>query len=243
MTDVLHISDMCLKAGCPPINQRIKKQRILGLAGLEGHGQSAFLQALAGVYSPLTGTVTTGTGKTINSLFDAVREKVIYMPSDRKKNGIFPQLSVQDNFMLGNLKRFSTWGWLQKSHANTAVDGYRQELSISYAHRHIPISHLSGGNQQKVLLARAMAQNPQVMLLNDPTRGVDIHTRRSLYTYFRTAVKQKALTLVILSTELDEILQLCDRVLVFRDYHIFTELDTDNMCMESLMSAMFGQHP
>ncbi len=241
MTSVLHISELRLKADTPPINQHIHKQEILGLAGLEGHGQSAFIEALAGIYTPVTGTVKTPTGKPINSLFDGAEQRIIYMPSDRKKTGIFPHLSVQDNFVFGNLKRFSSLGWLKKRHSHMVLDGYRDELAMSYAHRHIPISSLSGGNQQKVLLARAMAQNPKIMLLNDPTRGVDIQTRHTLYDYFRGAVAEKGMTLVILSTELDEILELCDRVFVFRDYSIFAELDKQNMHMESLMSAMFGE--
>lgn len=241
---VMSISNMRLIAEANPINETIYKQEILGVAGLEGHGQSAFLESLAGFYTPISGTVHRLNGDVqtpITTPSESIRSRVVYMPSDRKKNGIFPNLSVQDNFNLGNLGLFSNWGWIKKQQPHQTLDGYQQELSMTYAHRDIPISSLSGGNQQKVLLARAMAMNPEIMVLNDPTRGVDIQTRRTLYDYFRANVAERGMTLVILSTELDEILELCDRVLVFRNYNIFAQLNKKNISMESMMAAMFGQ--
>ena len=242
---ILSISGVRLKPHAPPIDTMVNPQEILGLSGLDGHGQAEFLESLAGVYTPIDGTVTahtTDTPQHIYSLHHAQQAKIGYMPSDRKKNGIFPNLGVQDNFTIGNTKRFSWFGCIQTAQAERTLDTYQDELSILYAHRHIPMSQLSGGNQQKVLLARAMANRPKVMLLNDPTRGVDIQTRRALYAYFRTQVAQNSMTLVVLSTELDEILEICDRVLVFRDFSISAHLNKNQMTMDRLMSAMFGQH-
>ena len=241
---VLKAERLILNPGSQPISESILKREILGLAGLDGHGQSMFLEALAGVFAPVSGTVvaTSEACETpIRSLADAARAHIRYMPSDRKKNGIFPNLSVEDNFTLGSMKRFSAHGWLDKAKARIALDLFRTELSMVYSNRHIPIADLSGGNQQKVLLARAMAANPKVMLLNDPTRGVDIQTRHTLYDYFRQAVKERNMTLVILSTELDEIIELCDRVIVFREYEISARLTKNKITMETLMAAMFGQ--
>lgn len=241
----LEVRDLSLLPGTEPISENIERQEILGLAGLDGHGQAMFLESLAGIHQSASGTVKAQTSSElvhIKSLKDAARAGVGYMPSDRKKNGIFPGLSVQDNFSLGNLARFSRFGWLAKSRADKALDAYRDDLSMAYAHRNIPITSLSGGNQQKVLLARAMARNPRVMLLNDPTRGVDIQTRQTLYGYFRQAVETKGMTLVVLSTELDEIIELCDRVIVFRDFNVAARLQKADLTVDALMSAMFGQN-
>ena len=237
---VMTVENLALRPGTEPISEQLHKQEILGLAGLDGHGQALFLESLAGVHAPASGQVRAGT-RIIRSLRDAAEARVGYMPSDRKKNGIFPGLSVQDNFTLGNLRRFSGWGWLGKRKAREALEAFRDDLSMAYANRHIPISSLSGGNQQKVLLARAMARSPDIMLLNDPTRGVDIQTRQTLYGYFRRAVADQAMTLVVLSTELDEIIELCDRVIVFRDFGISARLSRDDLSMDALMMAMFGQ--
>lgn len=241
---VLRASDIALKPGAERFSETIMRKEILGLAGLDGHGQADFLEVLAGVTAPSSGSVEALLGNRntqITSLDDAAGARIGYMPSDRKKNGIFPNLSVEDNFTLGNLDSFSRSNWLDKRKARKALEAFRKELSISYANRNSPISSLSGGNQQKVLLARAMARNPEIMLLNDPTRGVDIQTRQSLYKYFRRSVAEHGMTLVVLSTELDEILDLCDRVVVFRDFSVSARLSKAEMSMNSLMAAMFGQ--
>lgn len=241
----IEVNDLSLLPGTEPISEIVGRQEILGLAGLDGHGQAMFLESLAGIHKPASGTVRAQTSTElvhIKNLKDAAKAGVGYMPSDRKKNGIFPSLSVQDNFTLGNLARFSRFGWLAKSSAHKELESYRDDLSMAYANRNIPITSLSGGNQQKVLLARAMARNPRVMLLNDPTRGVDIQTRQTLYGYFRQAVEKKHVTLVVLSTELDEIIELCDRVIVFRDFQVAARLQKDDLTVDALMSAMFGQN-
>ncbi len=234
------VQDLALKANSERISVQVQKQEILGLAGLDGHGQAQFLESLAGVFRPDSGSVMVGQHH-IRSLRDAKRAQVSYMPSDRKKNGIFPGLSVQDNFTLGNLPRFGRFGWRCKGRAEAALDIYRDTLSMAYADRKVPISSLSGGNQQKVLLARAMECEPRVMLLNDPTRGVDIQTRKTLYSYLRQCVEQMEMTLVLLSTELDELIELCDRVIVFRDFGVSARLVREQLDMDQLIAAMFGQ--
>lgn len=240
----MRISDVQLKLQSEVINERVNKQEILGLAGLDGHGQALFLEALAGVRPAPEGLVEVMGAQgqqAIATREQASRAGVSYLPSDRKRNGIFPNLSVLENFYLGNLPRFSHSGWLDKVAARMALDQVRDELSITYATHDMPIGRLSGGNQQKVLLARAMASNPDILLLNEPTRGVDIQTRHVLYDYFRRGVAEQGLTLVVLSTELDEIMELCDRVIVFRDFGISARLDKSEMSMDRLMAAMFGQ--
>ncbi|MCR9136439.1 MAG: ATP-binding cassette domain-containing protein [Alphaproteobacteria bacterium] len=244
MQTVLGAEDLQLAPGSEIISEQVKKQEIVGLAGLDGHGQAQFLEVLAGKRAPVAGRVLAHTDRgpqEITSLSAAARAKVGYLPADRKRNGIFPGLSVLDNFTLGNLAGFSKGGWLKPGKARSALDVYRDELSMTYASTGMHINRLSGGNQQKVLLARSMARHPRVMLLNDPTRGVDIQTRKALYAYLRRAVTERGVTLVILSTELEEILELCDRVIVFRDNGVSARIDRKDMTLDSVMAAMFGQ--
>lgn len=241
---VLQARELQLEANASVFSELIYQQEIVGLAGLDGHGQAQFLETLAGVSRPFSGHIEAscnGKAIQIKSLTDAARAKVGYLPADRKRNGIFPNLSVIDNFALGDLSGFSSSGFLGKNRVSASLGEFREELAMSYASEHMPINRLSGGNQQKVLLARAMARQPDIMLFNDPTRGVDIQTRQSLYKYFRKAVTEKRLTLVVLSTELEEIIELCDRVIVFRDHGISARLNRNEMTMENLMAAMFGQ--
>ncbi len=241
---VLRAEDLQIVPGSPVISEAVRKREIVGLAGLDGHGQAQFIEVLAGRRAPAAGRVLAQTDRgaqEITSLSGAARARVGYLPADRKRNGIFPGLSVLDNFTLGNLGGFSWGGWLRPRKARAALKAYRDELSMTYASTGMPINRLSGGNQQKVLLARSMARHPNVMLLNDPTRGVDIQTRKALYGYLRGAVAERGLTLVILSTELEEILELCDRVIVFRDNGVSARIDRQDMTLDSVMAAMFGQ--
>lgn len=242
--DVLSVSGLQLKPDSPSIDIGIEASRIIGLAGLDGHGQDLFLQALAGLYRAHDGTieVTTDAGeRRVQSYAEAARAGLAYLPSDRKKNGIFPMLGVADNFLLGSSEEFAPRGLVRTAHVRKRLEAFRQELSMSFASYSTPIRNLSGGNQQKVLLARIMAANPRVLLLNDPTRGVDIQTRHALYDYFRRAVEALGMTIVLFSTELDELVELCDQVLVFRDAGVFATLRRDELSLNGLMQSMFGE--
>ena len=122
----------------------------------------------------------------------------------------------------------------------TRYDAYRERLSIVAPRPDAAITTLSGGNQQKVLLARALALEPDILLLNDPTRGVDVTTRHVLYDVFRDLARE-GMALVILSSEIEEILVLCGRVLVFRDHEVAAEMTGDAMTSETVIAAMFGR--
>ncbi|MCY6381948.1 ATP-binding cassette domain-containing protein [Hoeflea prorocentri] len=241
---VLSVSGLRLEPDSPPIDVEIEAGRIVGLAGLDGHGQDLFIQALAGLHASPEGSIEAMTekgGQPVRTYAEAGRAGLAYLPSDRKKNGIFPMLGVADNFLLGSAEEFAPRGWIRSKHVREKLEAFRKELSMSFASYTTPIRNLSGGNQQKVLLARIMAANPRVLLLNDPTRGVDIQTRHALYDYFRRAVNELGMTIVLFSTELDELVELCDEVLVFRDAGIFSTLPRAELSLDGLMQSMFGQ--
>lgn len=240
---LLTVSGVTLGQQAQPIDEVVHAGEIVGLAGLDGHGQEPFIEVLAGVRRPLGGRVEVvgaDGARPIRSLRDALAASVGYMPADRKHNGIFPGLSVLDNFRLGGHGRFAKAGVLNTQAAKQSLARFKDDLSMVYASTGTPINSLSGGNQQKVLLARVMAVQPRLLLLNDPTRGVDIGTRRVIYRFFRDAVAQRGLTLVVLSTELEEVLDFCDRVIIFRNHEVSARFDKAEMTMDRLMAAMFG---
>ena len=150
-------------------------------------------------------------------------------------------LSVLDNFAIPSMPRFSLAGILNRKRLKDELAAYTDFLSIRYPSADAPISALSGGNQQKVLLARLLALKPRIMLLNDPTRGVDLNTRLKFYEAFRKLAAENGIALVILSSEIEEILELCDTVSIFRDFECSTVLDRASMSMDHVMAAMFGQ--
>jgi ABC-type sugar transport system ATPase subunit len=242
---LLRVEGLVLGPGRQCFDEVIHSGEIVGLAGLEGHGQEQFLTTMAGLTRPAAGRVmvdtTAGAIEALVSLPQAARHGVVYLPRDRRSSGIFPALSVLDNFGVPSMGRFARGGILRRGAQRAALADYTSFLSIRYPDMNAPITALSGGNQQKVLLARWLALGPRVMLLNDPTRGVDLQTRMKFYDVFRDLAREKGIALVVLSTEIEEILQLCGRVLVFRDAELFQRIDRAGMTMDRVLAAMFGQ--
>ncbi|MGD9511761.1 MAG: ATP-binding cassette domain-containing protein [Geminicoccaceae bacterium] len=233
-----------LGAATPAVDLSLLPGEIVGLAGLEGHGQEAFLETLCGLRRPHAGTVAvSAAGGTVpvTSLAQAARHGIAYLPRDRRATGIFPGQSVLDNFAIAALPGHSRLGMIRRGSLRRLLAGFRERLSMVYGSPSAPIGTLSGGNQQKVLLARWLACGPRLLLLNDPTRGVDLGTRLKLYEVFRTLARDDGIPLVVLSSEIEEVLQLCDRVLVFREQGVTRELGRSELAMDRVIAAMFGQ--
>lgn len=236
---MLEIRNLAIAAGRAPLTGKIAAGEIVGLAGLDGHGQEAFIETLAGLRPSVSGEVTMD-GERVAGFRRAVARGIAYLPRDRRATGIFPTLSVLDNFAISTVGRDVRAGLISKAERRKRYETYRQRLSINAPKPEAAITTLSGGNQQKVLLARILALGPKVLLLNDPTRGVDVATRHVLYDVFR-GLAAEGMALVILSSEIEEILLLCHRVLVFREHELADELAGDAMATETVISAMFGR--
>ncbi|MHB8626491.1 MAG: ATP-binding cassette domain-containing protein [Aggregatilineales bacterium] len=241
---ILHVENLRIRPDANPINFSMNRAEIVGLAGLDGHGQEAFLEILCGLRQAVSGQVIAQAPNgavTIRNSWAAVQAGVVYLPRNRKTQGILPTMSVLDNFSIATMGRSERWGIVNRRAQRQSLAAYRNRLSMVFASPSAAITSLSGGNQQKVLLARWMALNPRLMLLNDPTRGVDLPTRMKLYEIFREMVAQEGTALMLLSTEIEEILQLCDRTLVFREGSIFAELPRASIKMRHIIAAMFGR--
>jgi len=239
----LRIRDLVLKPGKAALAQTIAPGEIVGLAGLDGHGQETFLKVLAGLDPPAGGGVSierNGVATPVSGFRKAVASGIAYLPRDRRATGIFPTQSVLDNFAISTVSRDARLGLISLAVRRKRYDIYRERLSIVAPRPDAAITTLSGGNQQKVLLARALALEPDVLLLNDPTRGVDVATRHVLYDVFR-GLAAEGMALVILSSEIEEILLLCHRVLVFREFEVTAEIAGDTMTTDAVIAAMFGR--
>jgi ribose transport system ATP-binding protein len=234
----LTICDLHLRPGAPPISTQIKGGGIVGLAGLDGHGQDVFLRSLAGLERNQSAVDLQG--NRIGNFRDAERNAVVYVPRDRRSTGIFPGLSILDNFAIATADRDRKGLLISHKSRRARYETWKERLQIKAPSPDAPITALSGGNQQKVLLARALARDPAVLLLNDPTRGVDVATRLVLYDLFRELAAE-GMALVILSSEIEEILVLCHRVLVFRDHALAAEMQGEAMRTDTVIAAMFGR--
>jgi ABC-type sugar transport system ATPase subunit len=235
---VISTRDLVLSEGAPPIGQTIAAGELVGVAGLEGHGQERFLQVLAGA-RPVSGTVTMGEETVVRSRKHGNALGIAYVPRDRQTAGIFESLSINDNFAIGTVAE--DWGLGLRSRARTRVrlKEYIGSLKIRLRDPSDAISTLSGGNQQKVILARWLAARPRVLLLDDPTRGIDPGAKRDLYDLLAT-LTASGMAVVMVSTDIDELVELTDRVLIFREGSVYAELPHDGLTRNALVASFFG---
>jgi len=239
----LEVTGVKVHAGSDPVDLSVKRGEIIGLAGLEGHGQDEFLRILSGLRPAAAGQVQVVPNDghdaiTIRSYKQAVRLGLAYVPRDRKGEGIADVLSSLDNFSVPTLGGDSLGGVIRYRRTHRRFRDFGGTVNLAPAPR-TPVGRLSGGNQQKVIIARWLATNPGVLLLNDPTRGVDLKTKHELYELFERLASE-GMTIVMLSTELEEHLSLMDRILVFRAGSCTSELTHETATRESLVSAYFG---
>jgi ABC-type sugar transport system ATPase subunit len=241
---VLRTVDLQLAGSAAPINIELAQGEVLGLAGLEGHGQVTFLRCLAGWQRPHAGTVTVDTAGSsqpsqIIGPRQALRHGVAYVPGDRKREGIFGALSVLDNLMLPSLSRFARGGVLNLAKEREAAAALADRLKVKTASLTTAIESLSGGNQQKVVVGRWIAIAPRILLLEDPMRGVDVTSKAEIMRVLSELVAE-GVSLMFLSTEVEELVDFCDRVLVFREQSVTEVILRTGLTEESVVSAMLG---
>jgi ABC-type sugar transport system ATPase subunit len=239
---VLVASDVVLRRGADPFDLDVKRGEILGVAGLEGHGQAEFLEAIVGLKRPLQGRLEVGGGSGMRrpkSLNNAFRAGIAYVPRSRKEEGIFPSMSVLDNLFLPLLGRFTSAGLLSRRRLRKAGREMTERMKVNAPGLDVPITALSGGNQQKVLLGRWIGADPRLLVLNDPLRGVDLGSKLDLYSIFRDVADQ-GMSLVFLSTEVEELVLIADRVAVFHAGSLFKVIEGDHVENQEIVDAMFG---
>jgi len=192
-----------------------RRGRILGIYGLVGSGRTEFLHALIGLDPVQSGEIEL-MGRTYRprNPADAGKAGIVYLTEERKRDGIIPPLDSITNVSLPVLHRFRRLGFLQRRAMQRSANDYLDMLHVR-GDRSRPITRLSGGNQQKILFARALAQEPTVLLLDEPTKGVDIGVKGDIHRMIRQLAHEKQLTIILVSSEEEEILEVADEVVVF----------------------------
>jgi ribose transport system ATP-binding protein len=210
------------------ISLEVKAGEIVGLVGLEGHGQRAVLEA---IFRTAMGRTSSGS-KAIK-----IDGKVVYVSGDRVVSGIFKYWSVGENISISSLKKLSKFGWLFRPAEKKLVDSWSKRLEIR-GKVDSPIVSLSGGNQQKALMARSIATSADIILLDDPTRGVDQGTKESMYAILKEeAANGRAI--IWYSTENEELVH-CDKVYVIRSGEITETLEGEDRRESKVIAASFG---
>jgi ribose transport system ATP-binding protein len=176
-------------------------------------------------------------------LIDAKNNGISFVSGDRKKEGILANLSIYENLIIPLYRTTSKAGWLgfvNWLELNSVFDWEVERLNIKTGQKDNLITSLSGGNQQKVMIARSFAQHPKVLILNDPARGIDVSTKRDLYIHLRKFAEEGN-TVIFLASELEEFIGLCPKVVVFRHGTIFDIFENEKVNADTLLQGMFGQ--
>ena len=222
-----------------PFDLDIRQGEVIGLTGLLGSGRSELARAIYGADKAHTGTLkVNGKEAKINHPIDAMRLNMGLLPDDRKAEGIVGDMSVRENIALAVQARRGIGHLIPMKEQIELADKYIELLQIKTASRETPIKQLSGGNQQKVIIARWLAMDPDFLILDEPTRGIDIGTKTEIQKLV-IQLAQEGKSLIFISSEIEEMLRTCNRMAVLRDGQKVGELEGD-MTQESVMKAIAG---
>ena len=208
------------------ISFELREGEILGIVGLEGCGKNEVVRSIFGCIPHDSGAIV-ARGKTlkIRSTKDAMKMKIAFVPADRKVEGLFSNRDVVWNTTIASLDRFVHHGTLAPRQERNATKAYIDQLDIKAEPQGQPISTVSGGNQQKVLLSRWMMMDPEIFLLEEPTRGIDVNAKTEVYAAIGECVKNRK-GVIVVSSEEEEVLGICDRIIVMRAGRIRAVLDS-----------------
>jgi ribose transport system ATP-binding protein len=219
-------------------NVKVHAGEIVGLAGLLGSGRSEVARAVFGADSIDAGAIAVD-GKKVHfrAPVDAIRAGIGFCSEDRKVDGIIPDLSVRENLTLAALPTLTRYGIVDRKKQEQIVDNFIQRLGIKTAGPEQKIRELSGGNQQKVLLARWLCMNPRLLLLDEPTRGIDVGAKSEIQKLVEE-LAESGMGVLLISSELEEIIEGSDHVVVLRDGTTVAKLPREEISQDAILTAM-----
>ena len=240
--EILRIENLSVPEEIENASFSLKKGEILGIAGLMGSGRTELAKAIFGVFKEKTGQIFyRGDQLKINSPADAIDNGIYYLSEDRKEEGLILGLSVADNISISVLKTILN--------ANTFIDAaaekdlaekYIKDLNIKTPSEKQLVKNLSGGNQQKVVISKLLSTRPEVVIFDEPTRGIDVGAKREIYNLMQDLIDE-GVAVILISSELPEVLNLSNRILVMHEKEIMGELDAAEADQEAIMKLATGR--
>lgn len=222
------------------VSLKIYKGEVLGLSGLLGSGRSEIVRLIFGIDRLENGEIDFS-GKKLDgrSPLPAIRAGLAFCPENRKTEGIIGDLSIRENIVLALQAKQGMWKAISRAEADRIADRYIEMLDIKTPSREQRVGHLSGGNQQKVILARWLATAPRLLMLDEPTRGIDVGTKAEIQKII-VGLAEQGITVVFISSEIDEMLRCCSRMLVLRDRQVAGELSGGELSEHVIMNYIAG---
>ncbi|QDY71748.1 sugar ABC transporter ATP-binding protein (plasmid) [Qingshengfaniella alkalisoli] len=222
------------------INFTLRRGEILGFYGLVGAGRSEFMQSLFGVTKPSKGALKIdGQVAVVRSPAEAIRQGIVYVPEDRGKQGAILDMPIFQNVTLPSLGNISKNGFLKLAEEFKRTREYTERLDLRAAALDQNVGNLSGGNQQKVVIAKWLATQPKVIILDEPTKGIDVGSKAAVHE-FMAELAAAGLSVIMVSSEIPEIMGMSDRVIVMREGRMAAELDRAKLSPEALVRAAAG---
>lgn len=237
---VIQATGLGHKGTIKPYDLTVNKGEVIGLTGLLGSGRSELVRTIYGADKPDSGElIFKGKKLLVGAPIDAIKEGMAYLPEDRKEEGIIADLSVRENIIIALQARRGMFKLISRADQEKFADEYIEKLQIKTASRETPIKQLSGGNQQKVIIGRWLLTNPDFLILDEPTRGIDIGTKTEIQKLVLELAEQ-GMTVMFISSEIEEMIRTCSRMLVLRDGAKVGELNESELSQNSIMQAIAG---
>ena len=237
---VLEVKDLCHPTEFAHINFTLRKGEILGFYGLVGAGRTELMQALSGVSRPGQGEIRLN-GKTVqfSQPADAIKAGIVCVPEERQKQGAIIELPISQNISLPQLGRLNPNGVLNDAREWALADEYAKRLQVKAFSWRQKVETLSGGNQQKVVIGKWLATQPDVIILDEPTKGIDIGSKAAVHQFMSELVSQ-GLAVIMVSSELPEVMGMADRIIVMHEGLIVAEYNAGEASAEMIVSAASG---
>jgi simple sugar transport system ATP-binding protein len=239
-TVIIEAEGLSSTSGIKPFDFKAYKGEVTGFAGLLGSGRSECVRAIFGADKVIKGKLRIkGENVNITSPIKAMKKGVGYLSEDRKRDGIIGDLSVRENIILALQAMRGFFRPFTNAQAQAFAEEYIKILGIKTASIDTPVNSLSGGNQQKVILARWLLTHPDYLILDEPTRGIDIGTKVEIQKLV-LKLAFEGMSITFISSEIEEMLRTCSRLIVMRDLYVVGELEGDDMTQDKIMYTIAG---
>lgn len=237
---LMEVQKLCSKGVYKDVSFHVRKGEIIGFAGLVGAGRTEVMRSIFGL-DPITSGKILKNGKelSIQKVEDSIKNDIVMLSEDRRRYGIIPIRSVMENASISSLEKIIYGGYAHEKEERRMVGEYFEKMHVKTPTLETSIQSLSGGNQQKVLLAKWMMRNPEVMILDEPTRGIDVGAKYEIYKLM-TDMAKDGKGVIMVSSELPELIGMCDRIYVMNQGRITGELDREDFSQERIMRFATG---